>query len=161
MKTKRTQALPSGIEILRYFYLLTVFLSSLHLSFFYKYTNILWFDHAIPESAANCIIFALILLPLLLYFGFKRPSLPFWYLAFLYHIFFTINSFLGAAFSLGHNLPLRPIIRIIGKDSGSAAFSNATSLRLFTVFNLNLFLGAIILWYLWRKRGYFRGERKE
>lgn len=162
MKVDKLKLTPTGIEMLRYFYALTALLSALHLFFFLRYTDILWFGSILPEHNSLYVSLILIFAPLLLYFGFKHPNLYFWYIASIYHIFFTLNSFLGAIFSLWNDFPIKPIIRITGKKLTASPLSSDTALRLFTVFNLNLFMGIIILWYLWRKRYYFRQKgRKE
>lgn len=152
----KTNGEPAGIEILRYFYAFTALLSAFHLFFLLQYTNVLWFENVLPEQKSFCITLILIILPLLLYFGFKFHNIGVWLAAFAYHVFFTINSLIGALFTLWSGFPLKPIIRITGKDFGGLLLGKDTALRLFTVFNLNLFMGVIILWYLWRKRSYFK-----
>jgi hypothetical protein len=156
MVKDKVKILPTGIELLRYFYALTAIFSSFYLFLFLKYTRIIWCGSVLSQQKSVYATLVLIITPLLLYFGFKYQNLFIWYLAFLYHIFFTLNSFLGAIFSLWNYFPFRPMIRITGKELTELPLASDTALRLFTVFNLNLFLGIIILWYLWRERCYFR-----
>lgn len=157
-KTK-TNKEPAGMEILRYFYCLTALLSSLHLFFFLEHTDVLWFEAALPKQNSFWVALILIFVPLLLYFGFKFHSLFIWFMAFIYHIFFTLNSLLGTVFALWNGFPFKPMIRITGKNLGGLPLGSDTALKLFTVFNLNLFMGTIILWYLWRKRRYFKMQQ--
>ena len=156
MKNRAPRKMPIGIELLRYFYLLTALLSGLHLLLFLPHTDILWLNSILPAGKNLVISSILILIPLLLFYGFKYQVFFIWLAAFAYHIFFTLNSFLGTIYTLWNNFPLKPIIKITGKGTYSATLENDATLKLFTVFNLNLFMGIIILWYLWRKRGYFR-----
>lgn len=158
MKFNKPNVEPSGIELLRYFYALTSLLSGVHLIFFLKYTNIFWFDSILAEPNNAIAILVLGIIPLLLYFGFKYPTLPIWCMAFAYHIFFTLNSFLGVVFALNNNFFIKPMLRITGKSATPSTLSGDTALRLFTIFNINLFMGIIILWYLWRQRRYFESR---
>ena len=155
MKPKRTGVIPPGIQLLRYFYGLSAALCGLYLFSLSRYTDVFWFNSRLSQWDRLCLDLILTLVPLLLYLGLLRFKRFFWYTACAYHIFFVLNSALGTISLLWDDFPLKPIIRITGKGFGEISLSADTELILFTVFNLNLLMGIIILWYLWIKRGYF------
>jgi hypothetical protein len=161
MKVKKIKIIPAGIQLLRYFYGLTAILCTLYLVFLSGYTDIIWLNNPLSQSASLLLSLILIFIPLLLYFGLRRLNRLFWCIACAYHIFFVLNNVLGTISLLWVDFPLRPIIKITGKDFAQMPLSNETELILFTVFNLNLFMGIIILWYLWIKRGCFGGNGRK
>lgn len=148
---------PAGIKLLGYFYLLTAF--SLIISFILgrNLTDVVCLGQRLSKGWTAVVMLTLMLVPIILFFGFRRPNKNIWHMAVGYHLFFSINSLLGLIFILNSKLPIKPIIRITGKDylSASDIITTKESFNLFVVFNLNLLLGAFILLYLWEKRDYF------
>jgi hypothetical protein len=151
--------LPVGFTIIRYVYVLAALISAFSAVLLNPYTNVIVCGKEMGSLPSIIINSILVLFPLILYFGFLRPTVTIWYLAFIYHIFFIGNTFLSLIPLLFPKSVVAPILQITGKSSLVAQSLNESLfmkyLNLFYAFNITTLLGIFIVWYLWQKRSYF------
>ncbi|MBL7130056.1 MAG: hypothetical protein ISS45_01405 [Candidatus Omnitrophica bacterium] len=151
--------LPLGLIIMKYIYAGVALGCAFSAVFASPYTKVAYCSIELGSLPSILINSVLILFPLLLYFGFSRPTITIWYLAFLYHLFFIGNSFLSVLSTLFPKSTITPLLEISGKST--YVFASTTdplpilAMRLFSVFNITMLVGIFILWYLWQKREYF------
>lgn len=161
--TEKKKQLPSGLVLIKNVYLVLAMLSAFTAVFISPYTTVLFYGEDLggtPSIIVNCV---LVVFSLLLFLGFNRPSLTIWYLAFVYHIFFIANNFIGVLSFLFPQAALTSVIQISGMTTFAPASQKEpmmrTTMRLFSLFNITLLVGLFILWYLWREKEHFIPKR--
>ena len=161
MKNKEVDLgkLPVGLVMIKYVYALIALISAFTAVFVSPYTNVIAYGKELGNLPAILVNSTLVIFSLLLYLGFSRPTITVWYLAFLYHIFFIGNNFLGLLSTLLPNSAITPVIQITGKTIYASTSSSEPvlpqAMKLFSLFNITMLLGIFILWYLWQKKEHF------
>jgi len=151
--------LPAGLIILKYVYVFIALTSAFSAVFLSPYAKIIYCGVELGNLPSILVNSVLVLFPLLLYFGFSRPTITIWYLSFLYHLFFIGNSFLALLAMLFPKAAFVPLIEISGKSTCVSSAGTdplpTLAMNLFSIFNITMLTGVFILWYLWQKREYF------
>lgn len=158
-KTVDLGKLPTGLVIIKYAYAFIALICAFSAVFLTPYTKVSYCGIALDNFPSILINSVLVILPLILYFGFSRPTVTIWYIAFLYHIFFIGNSFLTVLSLSFPKSAITPLLEISGKSTFiSYSLSDplpALAMHLFSIFNLTMLTGIIIILYLWQKKEYF------
>ena len=151
--------LPTGLVVIRYIYAIVALFTAFAAVFLAPQTSVYFCGKELDILSSMIVNGILVLFPLILYLGFIRPTAIIWYLAFLYHIFFIGNSFLGVLSTLLPKTSIIAVIEISGKSAYTAAsvkeINHSMAMQLFSIFNITMLLGVFILWYLWQNKEYF------
>ncbi|MFC1708610.1 hypothetical protein ACFL2J_00925 [Candidatus Omnitrophota bacterium] len=144
---------------MRYVYALIALISAFSAVFLSPFTKVIYWGTVLGNLPSVIINSILVLLPLILYFGFSRPTVTIWYISFLYHLFFIGNSLLAVLSLVLPNSTFVPLIEISGKSSfASFSFHDPLpilAIHLFSIFNITMLAGIVVIWYLWQVREYF------
>ena len=147
---------------MKYVYAFIALVSAFSAVFLSPFTRVIYWGTALGNLPSVLINSVLILLPLILYLGFSRPTVTIWYISFLYHLFFIGNSLLAVLSLVLPNSIFVPLLEISGKST-FASFSltdplPALAIHLFSIFNITMLTGIFVIWYLWQVKEYFMPE---
>lgn len=156
---KPQKAAKTNIRTFSYFYLISALLLVTSNILFHPYIKVRLIGISQPDAIGSALRYALIAIPLIIFFRLRRLKKDAFITAISYHIFFMTNSLLAFLSTLTKNPSLNPIIEIAARSESDnlriRILEQSVPKRLF-IFTLSLIVGIVIIRYLCRNASYFK-----
>lgn len=148
---------PTGVNMLSYFYLLNALFFGCSIIGFYEYIDLVISGRVVVGLERTIIVSFLLFVPLFLFFGMRLLSSFAYYLALVYQSFFLVNGLLILLSAIVPSFPIKPLVRMTGVQLTSlvsAAELGPAPSELW-VYSLVVLIGIGVISYLIRQQKVF------